>query len=333
MSTHAKYSASSLARLAICPASARMSEGIPDKSSPDAERGTRIHELGELILTKSELPTEVAQDELQLAQEYADYVNAIPGDATWFELSVNEGLEWIHPDLGGTADAVVHDPETQILHVIDLKTGRSPVAAKGNEQLMTYALGAIKVLGLQKELQGVRLHIFQPGNTSTHDVHEEEFGLWLQKLAAITRAADDPTSEPMPSSKGCWFCKAKPHCEALRQYSLSAARQDFKDETLSLETLLDQAEIAGVWADSVKELAKTKLSNGETAGHWVLKPGRKLTNWANKVGAEAYFAGEPRYFEIKSPAALRKAGGVIPEEMLEVKQSAPSLARKENDLG
>lgn len=331
MSTHTKYSASSLSRLAICPASARMSEGIPDKTSPDAERGTRIHTLGELILNGLRIPDGTAQDELELAQEYAAYVSSIPGTTKWYELSVHEGLATIHPDLGGTADAVIHDEDAKLLHVIDLKTGRSPVAAKNNEQLMTYALGALIELQLP-DVEKVRLHIYQPSNQSTHDVEVAELNTWRERLRVITKAADDVFAEAIPSSKGCWFCKAKPHCEALRVHSLSAARQDFKDESLSLQTLLDQADVAATWAESVKEMVKEKLSNGESAGHWVLKPGRKLTSWVNKVGAEAHFAGEWRYFELKSPAALKKAGAVIPESLLDVKVSAPSLTRKDNDL-
>jgi hypothetical protein len=108
---------------------------------------------------------------------------------------------------------------------------------------------------------------------------------------------------------------------------VESAKLDFQEN--NLEQLLDQAEIAILWGESIKEKAKEAIINGTPAGHWYLKNGRRMVSYKDKVGAEAYFAGNPQAFEIKSPSALKKAGYEIPEQYLEEKISAPSLVRKD----
>ena len=66
MAYHSPLSASSLPRIALCPASYRMSIGIPNKSNPAAERGTRIHEMAELLGKGEEVITE-DQEGLELS--------------------------------------------------------------------------------------------------------------------------------------------------------------------------------------------------------------------------------------------------------------------------
>lgn len=323
MSAHAKYSASSLERLTLCPASARMSEGIEDKTSEAAAKGTRIHALGEALLLGLEIPEDAAEDELAVAREYATYVHSIGGEERWVELAVHAGLATIHPDLGGTADCVIKDGN--ILHVIDLKTGKSPVAAKNNSQLMTYALGALKELNIT-DINVVEMHIYQPENHSTYAVHVDVLKEWEKKLLQITEAADDPFAQPNPTSKGCHFCKGKVVCPAMREKVLESAKADFSES--NLERLLDEAEMAMAWAESIKEMAKAHIAAGADGGHWSLRNGRKMLSWKSKVAVEAYFAGEPRAFEIKSVAALKKEGFDIPADYIEEKISAPSLVRK-----
>ena len=48
-----EISPSNLERRAACPASGRLEHGIADKSGPDAERGTRLHEIMARIDRKS----------------------------------------------------------------------------------------------------------------------------------------------------------------------------------------------------------------------------------------------------------------------------------------
>jgi hypothetical protein len=191
--------------------------------------------------------------------------------------------------------------------------------------MLTYGLGAVQKHGSNK-FDNVHLHIYQPGNISKVTYTLERMADWATELRQIAKRADDPFEKPVPDAKACYFCKAKTICPAMREKSLEAAKQDFADN--DLEKLLDDAEIAMQWAESIREQAKAAISEGKDAGKWYLKNGRKMVTYKDKIGAEAYFAGNPIAFEIKSPSALEKAGYEVPEQYLERKVSAPSLARK-----
>jgi len=328
MSNHAIYSASSLERLSICPASARISAGIESSSSPAAERGTRIHALAEAILMGEAIDNTVDMDELAMANEYVEFVESLVADGELHvEVSVTEYLKAYNEHFGGTADAVIHHGE--VLDVIDLKTGTAHVKVLENKQLLTYALGAINKFGWNG-IERVRLHIWQPNNVSTVSYPISRMKEWEAELVKIGQAADDPFSKAVPSAKGCFFCAGKAKCDAIRDKALEAAKQDFTDN--ELEKLLDDAEIAIQWGEFVKETAKKRLALGESGGRWILKPGRKLTSWKDKFAVEDHYWGNPQYFEVKSPAALKKLGAEIPEQFLDVKESAPSLAKKSDDL-
>jgi len=329
MTTHSLYSASSLDRLAICPPSARLSKDIPETQNKDAERGTRIHALGELILLGKDdtdgFPEGTEQEDIDIARGYAEYVweTADIAGTIYVEESLHKALANIHSDLGGTADAVVVSGRD--LHIIDLKTGRNPIDAKENKQMLTYGLGALLTHGINK-FDNVHLHIYQPNNISKVTYPLERMADWAIELKVIAKRADDPFEKPVPHAKACYYCKAKPVCPAMREKALDAAKQDFADN--DLEKLLDDAEIASLWAESVKERAKEAIAGGKDAGKWYLKNGRKMVTYKDKVGAEAYFAGNPVAFEIKSVSQLIKLGYAVPEQYLEAKVSAPSLARK-----
>lgn len=307
-----------------------MGKDIPDKPSKDAERGTRIHKLGEKLLLGEDihelLLNSPDEEEYKIAKAYAEYVWELAGDngEICVEESFHNALSIYHPDLGGTGDAVVVFPRE--LHIIDLKSGRSPVSSNENKQMLTYGLGAVEKRGWQ-HFDKVHLHIFQPGNVSKVSYEIDRLKKWVKEVTKICERADDPFEKPNPTPKGCFFCKAKTVCPAIREQAIENAKQDFSNN--NLEKLLDDAKLAITWAESIVEQAKEQIANGADAGHWHLKNGRKMISYKDKVGAEAYFAGNPLAFEIKSPSALKKAGINVPEQYLEEKVSAPSLVRKD----
>ena len=326
MTPHSLYSASSLDRLALCPPSARMANGIPENPSKDAERGTRIHYLAEELLLGGTYELGIVpEEEMEVANAYAEYVWEVAGEEgkIYVEESFHDELATYHPNFGGTADAVVIDGKN--IHIIDLKTGRNPVSAKLNKQMMTYALGALTRYGF--DFDTVILHIYQPGHISTITYKPEAIKLWSVELIKIAQRADDPFEKPNPTPKGCLFCKAKTICPAIREQSIENAKQDFADN--NLEKLLDDAKLAITWAEAIQEQAKQSILDGADAGHWHLKNGRKMISYKDKVGAEAYFAGNEQAFEIKSPSALKKIGIEVPQQYLDEKTSAPSLVRKD----
>jgi hypothetical protein len=124
-----------------CPGSYRLESLMPYEPAGEAAAiGTAIHELSEIILTGKEIPAGTDPDHLSMAQSYANFVNALVENPRkkLIEVNLDEGLKSLHPALGGTADAVLVDGNHLI--ICDLKTGRVPVDATDNKQLLTYAL-------------------------------------------------------------------------------------------------------------------------------------------------------------------------------------------------
>ena len=278
-----------------------------------------------MYLGGEEVSIEADAEEVAIANAYANYVWEVAGEegVIYVEESFHKELGIYHEHLGGTADAIVIDGRN--IHIIDLKSGRNPVPAKGNKQMMTYALGALTKHGF--DFDNVHLHIYQPSNVSHEIYTTSDINIWSSELIEIAKKADDPFEKPNPSPKACHFCKAKTVCPAIREKVLESAQQDFAPN--NLEQQLDEAKLALTWAEAIQEQGKELIASGTDAGHWHLKNGRKMVSYKDKVGAEAYFAGNPVAFEIKSPSALKKAGIEVPEQYLEEKVSAPSLVRKD----
>jgi hypothetical protein len=328
MSTHTLYSASSLERLAICPASARMSAGIESTTSAAAERGTRIHALAEATLLGQPIDNTADMDELAVAQQYVEFIEDLVGDGELHvEVSVTESLKMYNEHFGGTADAViVHKGR---MDVVDLKTGSAAVSPSDNKQLLTYALGALNKFGWTG-IQAVRLHIWQPSNIGSVEYSIKRMKEWEAELVKIGQRADDPFAKPVPSAKGCFYCAGKVKCEAIKEKALESAKQDFSEN--ELEKLLDEAELAIQWGEFIRDTAKKRLAEGENGGKWYLRSGRKMTSWADQFAVEDFYADKPQAFEIKSPAAIKKLGYDIPSHLISTKESAPSLAKRDEDL-
>lgn len=337
---HARISASKIERAYLCPASVSLEEAFPDSSNEAAERGTWIHKIAETILRNEPYPTTIPekydQDDINemlfFATSYVEYIQAIAQTGTLYvEVDLTPMLSTIHPDFGGTADAVIiHDDR---LTVIDLKTGRVPVSAKDNLQLKTYALGALMESGKMANIKKVELIIFQgPLGVSYHETTVADLLTWGDEMAVIAYEANDPFAQAIAGNKQCKYCKAKQSCPALKEKANMVAQSEFLIAKDEVADDLDLAELVVTWAEAVRDAAKAKLADGGTIEGWELKPGRKNIKYANKTASEAYLAGNHLAFELKSPAALKKLGIVLPEDHLIEEHYSPTLSRKKNDL-
>ena len=340
MTKHARISASKIERAYLCPASVSLEEQYPDSSNEAAERGTWIHKIAETILRNEPYPTTIpskySQEEVNemlfFASSYVEFINSIAMSGTMHvEVDLTPMLSTIHPDFGGTADAViVHDNR---LTVIDLKTGRVPVSAKNNLQLKTYALGALMESGQMANIKKIELIIFQgPLGVSYDEITTAELLAWGDEMTVIAYEANDPFAQAIPGNTQCKYCKAKQSCPALKEKANMVAKNEFFVPTDEFAGDLDLAELVVTWAEAVQAAAKAKLADGGTIEGWELKPGRKTIKFANKTASEAYLAGNHLAFEIKSPAALKKLGIELPEDHLVEERYSPTLSRKKNDL-
>jgi CRISPR/Cas system-associated exonuclease Cas4 (RecB family) len=326
MSYHAPLSASSLPRIALCPASYRMSIGIPNKSNPAAERGTAIHEMAENLWNGKEVITE-DQEGLQWAKEYIEYIKNIKGSAS-IEVDLTEILKTVQPLLGGTGDAIIHNAEDNELHIVDLKTGRG-VVKTDSIQLKAYALGAWVALGRPKLT--VFAHIFQPhfAQQLPAQYSYDDMVQFESELKALANQAEDPFQDPTPGYEQCKYCPARVTCPSIKEKAMEVAKEEFKptEHLADLPELLDTAEMLEGWIDAVREAAKEIMNSGGFVAGWSMAKGRKMQKIKDAQAIVELFNSNPAIFELKSLTALKKSGFDVPSELIEETISASSLKR------
>ena len=327
---HARLSASRTERFMTCPGSVRLENQMPYEPPGEAAAiGTAIHELSERILRGEEIDDpDVNPEHLSMAQEYADFINNLVANPRkkLIEVNVDAGLKSLHPALGGTADAVLVDGDHLI--ICDLKTGRVPVEAKDNKQLLTYALGVMRQFNAPASSQ-CTMHIFQPraghAKWTVSGMDLISHGLALKQAADLALSPDAPTN---PSPDACKYCKAKTICPSMRQKVQDNARKEFATDTAITPEMLELAHLAADWSDAVINAAKKQLTDGATISGWNLKPGRKTRFWKSEALAAAALKDHPEAFSLKSPSAIADLKIEVSEDLIGVKQAAASLAKE-----
>lgn len=335
---HATWSASSTDRSWNCPGSLALiaSLNAPDEESEAAAWGTACHQISEDCLVNGRNPDEwtdrtvrtkehvfVVDDEMaETAEVYVNYVReqVEKGDKWWVEQRFS--LADLNPpfDAGGTADAVVYFAASKTLEVIDLKGGRGvSVAATGNPQLRTYALGAMLTFSDLK-VDRVKTTIVQPraphkdGRIRSETFHVVDLVEWTTALVdAMRRAKMAETAfggasmaawaaEYLSAGDHCKFCRAKPTCPAIQQKVYDAAAVWFDDGAPKLANrpndlgpdqlaeVLDVADLIEDWVKAVRAYAHTQAEMGVQIPQYVLVPKQGREKWTE--AAESVVIGE-----------------------------------------
>jgi hypothetical protein len=235
--THSSMSPSKIEQFSICPASYRVSLGLPDTSRPDAVTGTAAHEIHEWCLRTGgkaaarvldtivvEEPDRtwqiVVDDEMAVhVQESVDRCNELQGLA-WVEVRVDISEFTPIPDQSGSSDFFAIDVAARTLYVVDFKYGKGVrVSAYLNPQLLYYALGVLRGMGCVFEIDRVVIRIHQPRLD-----HWDEWRTTPAELIALGRHHKrllsrclEPKAPFHPDPKACKFCKARSQCPALAE--------------------------------------------------------------------------------------------------------------------
>src|SRR5579859_4491367 len=138
---HAKYAPSSAHRWLVCPASAVLGATIPERKSPEADEGTRVHGLIEKALCGAGFPhgeTQEIQDAVALVVSYVDQLG--PASVLEFERRVVlvPGQNW------GTADILHISADGGVATIADYKNGAMDVQVDLNDQITNYADAVFK---------------------------------------------------------------------------------------------------------------------------------------------------------------------------------------------
>lgn len=329
---HAKLSPSAMERWSVCPASIRLSEGIPSTTSKYAKEGTKAHEAAAFYLSNIQWPEGTDEETIGFLKVYTDYILDTQKSCSG-ELFIEKrfSLEKIVPDMFGTTDAAIYDAHAKALHIVDLKYGAGiAVEVKGNVQMRCYALGAMLSLP-HLRVDKVIITIIQP-RADHHEgvIRSEEidvlalmdFASELEKFAAATKSYD----APVVSGEHCRFCPAAAICPELTKTSNELAAMDFSAATAydpkTLSEVLNKLPLLSGWIDSVKEFAYSEMCAGRPIPGWKLVAKRANRSWISETKAMDTLRTvleEEEMLEVKfkSPAQIEKTLGTKNKKLLE----------------
>lgn len=299
---HALLSPSGSHRWMHCTPSARLEENLPESTSAAAEEGTVAHELaeyaldmylkGEYLPLLDELPTpkEISESKYynsEMDKYVTDYICYV---CDIFEMCDNAKMylerkfdltSYVN-DCFGSCDCAIEG--TNILSIIDLKYGKGVrVEAKGNTQLMMYALGVLRSLSpkRQAEIETIKMHIAQVrlGNYEVFEMSARDLTHWgIYKLRPIAEKAWAGQGNTVAGSH-CKFCKFKPQCRAQRDALVNEFEAHGETKALTLDEIGDillKADMFTDWLSSVKSHAMAEALSGKTVKGWKLVEGRSV---------------------------------------------------------
>lgn len=203
---HARFPPSGADRWLHCGYSIKMAPFYKSVDTAASIGGTNQHSIGSMHLENG---TEPKDPKMRI---YTNHVRSVAEGG----ILLVERRVIIVPELcEGTADAIVLQPD--ILHIIDLKWGKSAVHAD-TSQLKTYGIGAIQEFDLPKDMP-VRQTIVQPNGTSGWPVKHWDTDvehLLKFKNEKIIPAIEIGLSPNPPAVAGSWcfWCPVKLHCKA-----------------------------------------------------------------------------------------------------------------------
>ena len=267
---HALLGASSAHRWLNCPGSARLTENIPDTTSPYAEAGRLAHEIAELKARQhfiEPMPTRSFNAKLKklmkdsehydtsmdgATDEYLEHLKARAMSypiAPTVALEVRVDFSDIVPEGFGTADCIMIG--SGCLDVVDYKNGSGVIVeADNNPQMMLYAWGALRYFRpiFGDSIHTVHMSIVQPnaGGVREWETTPDTLLDWAEQWAWPQAKKAWDGAEEFHAGDWCRFCKAKATC-------MERAKAMFDVEPLSATNAIPASE----W-----ETAASKFTSG-----------------------------------------------------------------------
>lgn len=306
MTTHAHFAPSASKRWLYCTASPAEEAKAPDLGSVYASRGTDLHDLAYLKLTKPKASSikrktaQFADDQIGL-QSVDAYVSLVqeriaerPGTIARYEIRTL----WL-PRCGGTSDCVLIKPRDDGRHdleIIDFKAGLGVrVAARENTQLMIYAFGVMAHYEAAFDWADVTLTIAQTGMEDGVDswtMRPVDVEKWQAKIRATVEKieAGETSYRPHDSKEICGWCNAKNVCPARTAGAVQAAKDDFAH---LLQATSDEGVPSPVAAEELTWEEKLRIAPvlASIAKEWMAGAKRLLLSGEIQVEGKAVVAG------------------------------------------
>lgn len=275
-----------MSRWAACPASVRLSRGMPNISSVYAEEGTYAHEVAEKILNNELIDCD-DHGIIEPVMTYVEFVRGLQNGASCFGIEERFDLTRVFPGLYGTCDSWVFNATNSTLYVVDYKHGQGlAVEVENNKQLQYYALGALLKLKLPAKF--VEMIIVQP-RAFHHDGPIRRWKIPVSELldftADLVEAAErtqDPEAKTNPGDH-CKFCPAASSCPALHDMAIATAQEEFSPAlSYSPEKLADtlnKIPAIQAWCKAVEAFAFHEAQHGREVPGYKLVPKKTHRKW------------------------------------------------------
>lgn len=299
---HAILSPSSAKRWIHCTPSALLAEAAGSKTSVYTEEGTLAHEIAEHALTQylEGIYDPIIDEALPIKDEHLknplfsiDMANYIRDYCEFViaEVYETDKVDWptkvflerkvditdYAPDSFGSVDVTLESSHT--IHIIDLKYGAGvKVSADYNEQMMLYALGALKAAA-SKDITNIRMTIAQVrlDHYDTFEMSKGELLDWAEKvLKPAAKAAIQGKGKQVIGS-WCGFCPVKAQCRAQRDAILADFNEKPEPLLLSDEEVTDligKIDTYKSWIESVNKYVYDRAIQGHKWEGYKLVAGR-----------------------------------------------------------
>lgn len=280
-------------------------------SGPSAQRGTRIHELGEQFIRWLLLDKKIDNfsngdaSEIAEAKDYARYVMRKRDELELLYGPVSIGVEdkvvLLDDVCWGSCD--VWMLSGRHLVVIDLKTGREPVVVEGNTQEIIYAANLVA----KHDPKTIELCIWQPNALDgpperSHVYQRAPYDALLQTIrAGVDQAAswlDKKTGHEQHLVAGdhCNWCDALGVCPKARERNLEISSKKFQPvplqrteppppSTLEVDQvaeILRRAPMFTAWLEAVQTRALELISGGKQVPGFKVVPKMTRRAWDAK---------------------------------------------------
>jgi hypothetical protein len=289
---------SNAARTVQCPGSVQLCAKYPEtEQSEHAALGTLAHEVA-----SGKVPAPDA--DMQLAVEmYLNDINTVAhetGQHATFEEFVS--CPTIHLSNGGTPDAWLYDPVSDVLYVWDFKYGHGFVDHFENWQLINYAAGLLAKLAKNPNRKVV-LTIIQPrcfdkrGPIRRWSITERSLQPYFDRLIAAYKAAHYSDAECVTGPE-CDYCAARHACVALQrsayrgvELSTASLSIELDGTSLGIELSILQKAQDRLTAriDGLIEQGKQMARRGDRVAGYHLEQGFGREKWSDGSIAQMMF--------------------------------------------
>jgi len=277
---HAKISPSGYKRWSNCPGSytlqQKLGDLLPEDTGSDAANlGTELHDNAEQALKTGSEPRE----EVAFYVNYCHQASTAPDAEVFIEHQVPL---FYSREEHGYADYIVRTDDC--VHIIDLKTGRIPVEAENNYQLLIYAYGMATF-----NTERFKMTIVQNDTAKTWELDMAQAEAIASTIGVKAQAAmNEYIHDLVASDEACQWCPCKPFCSAYTERLL----ESFEDLTGDMKRLSDD-KMAYLFTHSkqikttLAEIEKAlfhRVNDGETINGVCITDGRRGNKtWSKDV--------------------------------------------------